>query len=71
MVTTETPDNNALLASCKELRDGLAGAMRVITNYGTIEVVAKFEAEMVRLGIEPGIGVRANKAIAKAEGRDQ
>ena len=57
-----------LLATSKETRDALAGAMRIILNYGTVELVGRFEAEMVRCGIKPGVGVRADAAIAKAQG---
>jgi hypothetical protein len=56
-----------LLKSCKELRDALAGAMRVIVNHDC-DVASAFEREMNRLGIKPGVGVRADEAIAKAEG---
>lgn len=52
-----------LLAACKELRDALAGAMRVIHEN---DCVASFVSEMGRLGIKDRIGVRANSAIADA-----
>jgi hypothetical protein len=61
----------ALLASCKELRDALAGAMRVIASHASDsdELTEAFVAEMARLHIPPGIGVRADDVIARAEGR--
>jgi hypothetical protein len=58
-----------LLASCKELRDALAGAIRVVLNCGIEDVANRFNAEMRRIGIKPGIGVRADATISKAEGR--
>lgn len=54
-----------LLAACKELREALAGAMRVLHNELLDEV---FVEEMAALGIRNGIGVRAEHAIRKAEG---
>ena len=55
-----------LLASCKELRDALAGAMRTMDDKG----VDRFMAEMARIGIADGIGGRAKVVIGKAEGRE-
>ena len=59
-----TPD---LLDSCKELRDGLAAAMRVMVHYEA--ATRYFEIELNKLGIPNGIGKRADTVIAKAEGR--
>lgn len=59
-----------LLASCKELREALAGAMRVIAFDAENDALTEaFVAEMARLQIPPGIGVRAEDAIAQAEGK--
>lgn len=55
-----------LLASCKELREAMAGAMRVIAEHGAL--VEAFEAEMRRIGAKDGFGVRVEEAVAKAEG---
>jgi hypothetical protein len=60
-----------LLDSCKELRDALAGAMRVMVGHACAEgdaLTEDFIAEMARLHIADGIGVRADTIIAKAEG---
>ena len=60
-------ERDALLACCKELREAVAGALRVmVTQEGLAE---RFTAEMARIGIRDGIGVRVEAAIAKAEGR--
>lgn len=65
-----------LLASCKELREALAGAMRVIATHALREgltdcdaLTDAFVAEMTRLDIAPGVGVRADDLIAQVEGR--
>jgi hypothetical protein len=55
-----------LLDSCKELRDALAAAMRVMFNAGLSQIwVEAFNA----LNIADGLGVRADSIIARAEGR--
>jgi len=61
----------ALLASCKELRDALSAAMTVIANDPAAgdELTDAFVQELARRHIAPGIGVRAEDAIAQAEGR--
>lgn len=61
----------ALLTSCKELREALAGAMRVIAEHDadSDELTEAFVAEMTRLEIAPGVGLRADDVIAQAEGR--
>jgi len=61
--------NQDLLASCKELREALAGAMRVISTSEQADLTDCFVEEMARIGITDGIGVRADSIIAKAEGR--
>ena len=55
-----------LLATCKELRDACAAAMRVIMRC---DAIAEFEIELRAEGIANGFGARAATAIAKAEGR--
>lgn len=55
-----------LLASCKELREVTAAAMRVIDANG---LTSQFIAEIQTLNIADGIGLRSADAIAKAEGR--
>lgn len=60
----EIPTHNALLGACQELVDALAGAMRVLAKHN---LTGEFLAEMQRLGIRDGIGVRAKSAIAQAE----
>ena len=60
-----------LLDCCKELRDALAGAMRVMVAHACAEgdaLTEDFVSEIARLGISDGIGVRADAAIANAEG---
>ena len=57
-----------LLDSCKELRDALAAAMRVLMIY--IKGPEIFESELHRIGIPDGIGVRADAAIRRAEGEN-
>jgi len=59
-----------LLASCKELRDALAAAMRTIATDDAShdELTEAFVYECARIGIKDGIGVRADAAIANAEG---
>jgi hypothetical protein len=56
-----------LLASCKELREALAGAMRVISTSDQADLTDCFVEEMERIGIVDGIGIRADTAIQKAE----
>lgn len=55
-----------LLAACKELKDALAAALRVLVKH---HATSDFIAEMHAAGIEDGIGIRANVAIDTAEGR--
>lgn len=54
-----------LLEACKELREALAAAMRFIDDAG-LDVNA-WAADLDRLGIRAGIGVRSQAVIAKAE----
>jgi hypothetical protein len=58
---------NPLLPLIKELRDALAAAMRAM--FHSPIVSAEFKAELDRLGIPDGIGVRANEAIKREEER--
>jgi hypothetical protein len=58
----------ALLASCKELRDALAGAMRVIMDSTDKDLARLFAREMKLSGIPDGVGVRADQAIKATEG---
>lgn len=48
-----------LLSSLKELRDALAGAMRSMDD-GSVD---RFVAEMTRMGIPDGVGVRADRIV--------
>ena len=73
-----TLDINAeLLATCKELREALCGAMRVITEIDAAtrlglpmkDAAERFVFEMHALGIRDGFGVLAEEVIARAEGR--
>lgn len=57
-----------LLASCKELRDALAAAMRVIATSECVFAGA-FADELAEAAVPSGFGVRAQFAIAKAEGK--
>lgn len=68
-----------LLESCKELRDALAAAMRVIVDLDRLKRVGvadlltdsreqRFVEELHAIGIKDGIGVRAEQAIQRAEG---
>lgn len=54
-----------LLASVKELRDALAGAMRVIADN---DLVDDFMDEIAQAGVKNGVGVRADALIAEIEG---
>lgn len=65
-MTKEAAD---LLASCKELRAALAGAMRVISNATLYkaDIIDDFVDEMKSIGIVDGVGGRADAAIANAE----
>lgn len=67
MAMTDDPEAD-LLAACRELRAALAALMRVVvTDPTATEITERWIAELTRIGIEDGIGVRADKAIAKAE----
>lgn len=55
-----------LLASCKELREALAAAMRAIATCNGADA---FISEIKSAGVPNGVGVRADAIIAKAEGR--
>ena len=57
-----------LLASAKELLEALAALFRVCVASGH-DVTPAYQAELTRLGVADGIGVRAQDAIAKAEVR--
>lgn len=57
-----------LLESAKELREALAALMRVCFVSECDHSIAWGE-ELRRLGIPDGVGVRAQTAIAKAEGK--
>ena len=56
-----------LFASCKELREVCAVAMRVIVAQGPPYLIDLFEHELQQIGIRDGFGVRADQAIALAE----
>jgi len=53
-----------LLISCKELRDVLAAAMRILAGSGMANSFIKIISD---LGIPNGFGVRADAVIARAE----
>lgn len=56
-----------LLTSCRELRDAVAGALRVMTSHPDVDaLVDAYVNEMARIGITDGFGVRADAAIAAA-----
>jgi len=55
-----------LLEACKELRDALAAAMRVVSGS---EYADAWLAVCDSIGIKPGVGKRADAAIEKAEGK--
>jgi hypothetical protein len=55
-----------LLAALKELRDACAAAMRVIAQA---DLADAFVAEATAAGVTNGFGIRADRVIAKAEGR--
>lgn len=57
--------NTELLAALKECREGLAAAMRALDGEG----IERFLSELQDAGVVEGVGVRAARAIANAEGR--
>ncbi len=59
-----TETSEALFESCKELREALAAAMRVIYAGGLVD---EFMVESEMVGIVNGIGVRAATAIDRYE----
>ena len=61
--------NADLYASCRELRDALAAACRVVAEHGDERLNRVFHAEMSRAGTRGGIGTRADAAIRKADGK--
>lgn len=63
-----TPLEATLLDRVRELRDFSASCMRLLATLGMDE---RLVLECERMGIEPGIGVRADKAIAEAEARKE
>lgn len=66
-----------LLAACKELREAICGAMRVIADLDAMKMLGaesetrqqRFVDEMHAIGLKDGFGARAEAVIAKAEGR--
>ena len=56
-----------LYEALKEMRNACAAAMRVIATDAL--AVTEWEAELRRIGVTDGFGVRANAALAKAEGQ--
>ena len=64
-MTQDNTTNEELLTVCMELRDALAGAMRVIASQD-VSLTEAFIEEMRAMGIKNGIGVRADVVIAKA-----
>ena len=56
-----------LLAALKDMRDALAAMMRVVAMHEGA-IAEEFGQEIDRLGIRRGFGVRAQDAIARAEG---
>lgn len=66
-----------LLAALKECRDAVTAAMRVVADLDAMRLLgadadtrqARFVDELKVAGVKDGFGVRANAAIAKAEGR--
>lgn len=62
-----------LLAALKDMRETCAALMRAVEASASPQreaITHAWVAEMQRLKIDDGVGVRANQAIAKAEGRD-
>lgn len=57
------PQSN-LIAVAKEALAALAAACRVIARHDAIE---EFFTESKHAGVEPGVGVRLQQAIAEAE----
>lgn len=58
----------ALLESCKELREAAAAMMRVLSRHP--QLADDLQAELsATSGVSDGFGVRAQHAIARAEGR--
>jgi len=60
--------NVALVAALKGMRDTMAAMLRVVAMHESC-IAQEFGAEIARIGIAKGFGVRADAAIAKAEGR--
>lgn len=60
-----------LLKSCKELRDAFAATFRVIIAHPAHpELITALLKELKGIGIEDGVGLRAQEAIAKYEARE-
>ena len=64
-MTQDNTTNEELLTVCMELRDALAGAIRVIASQD-VSLTEAFIEEMRAMGIKNGVGVRADAIIAKA-----
>ena len=66
-----------LVDCCKELRDAVAAAMRVVADLDVAERLGwaadtrqqRFIDELHMVGVKDGFGKRADALIAKAEGR--
>jgi len=69
--------NQELLEALKECRAAVAAAMRVVVDLDLAHELGldrdtrseRFVDELQRVGVRNGFGVRADQAIARAEGR--
>ena len=69
--------NQELLAALKEMREACTAAMRVMADLDLAHRLGmdaetrqqRFVDELKMAGVKDGFGVRADQAIAKAEGR--
>jgi hypothetical protein len=66
LIVRAVNNHAALLAACKELREAVAALFRVCYD-SDLDVTEAYGAELKRIGIADGFGVRAQAAIAKAE----
>jgi len=71
-ITALRKQNADLLACLKEMREACASCFRVIAVTDVPDnLIPLLQAELKESGVADGFGLRADAAIAKAEGRTQ